>query len=488
MQRLTADDTEISTTKLTFRMDLWKIWPYEFLAVGISAISFACLVATLHSLDGRPQQEWSYHHVTRNTVIAAISTITRASLLGAVAVSLCQNKWTWFSTSHRRGRKLRELETFDSASRGVSGSLQLLGTIRHNHIASLGALVTILALGFDTFAQNILGLENRPAHHLGGLVGSIPRSEIYNASNAADSYRNYNPNFDLTAAISNGLLGGSIPIPSPDCFTGNCTWPVVPSLAMCGGCVNVTESLARDCSRKYCNYSLPDGTSMSGPKAGTSMADFGDVALPLFSVSSAPHGHVYRDVFGTTGRIYTARFSTINTWMSDITPEDNLLATECALWFCMRAYNTSIRSGLRDEKLISEWDIATPLNLTDIGYITFVGPRNFTNIPPEFNINDDMVFGTTYPAVNAINSSISRQIAGNVTWNGFHRVFGYSSANAQSLWNARKDLDAWTKNLAPAMTTVIRTNGTTVNPDESIGDTPARLHRWKHLFMFAGHG
>ncbi|OJD33824.1 arginase family protein [Diplodia corticola] len=409
LQPLTVDDTEVPTPTSRVYERMWSSWSYEFLAATLSLVSFSCLVTTLILFDDKPQREWSYHYVTRNAVIAAISTITRASLLGTVAVSLSQNKWTWFSTSPRHGRKLQELETFDNASRGAIGSLQLLGTVKHKHVASLGALVTVFALGLDTFSQNILGLRYDNVLHPGVLgVGAISRSEIYDASNSAPDGWVKGLNFDMKAAISKGPLGGNTPIPSPDCPTGNCTWPVVPGLAVCGG-----------------------------------------------------------NVPGEAGRIYISHFSIINSAFAEITPEDSLTATECALWFCLRAYNTSIRSGVEHETVESEWDVATPFYPLQYDWFDTRGRRNFTNIPSMSSITDDMVFGATHAVVHMMNVTVSGQITGNVTWGLHGGIFQYGSDNTQSLWNARKDLDSWTKNLALAMTNVIRTNGTNLTKSGS---------------------
>lgn len=456
--QLTTGTTE-DVSMIPVKVELGKVtsWSYEILVATVSAISFSCLIATLREFDGQLQNNWNYRYVTRNTVIATMSTITRASLLGTVAVSISQNKWTWFSASRRRCRKLQELEIFDNASRGVAGSFQLLGTVKHNHIASLGALVTVLALGFDAFAQNILGTQYHDIPHQSNLsVGHVPRSEIYNASNQIQDWINKDLNFDMKAAISNGILRSNTAIPLPACSTRNWTWPMVPSLAMCGGCSDVTKDLRINCTIPYmCSYSLPDGMELYGPKAGTSMLHLPDIGLPLFNISSTAAGHVYSDIPGKPGRIYTARFSAINTWISNGKTEDSLAATECALWFCMQSYKVSILSGNRTETV--EWDTATPF---DPGS---VGERNFAKIPPVFNISDDIVFGTTYEVVRSIEASISEQIAGNVTDSGLFGALNYSSDKVKSLWNARKDLDGWTKNLALAMTHVIRTNGTIKN-------------------------
>jgi len=106
-----------------------KGWSYEGLAILVSVTSFTGLVIALRGFDGKPQEDWKYTHVTRNTIIAAISTIAHTSLLAAVTISISQNKWTWISQQAGKARRLKDLKIFDDASRGVKGSLHLLAII-----------------------------------------------------------------------------------------------------------------------------------------------------------------------------------------------------------------------------------------------------------------------------------------------------------------------------------------------------------------------
>jgi hypothetical protein len=102
--------------------------------------------------------------------------------------------------------------------------------------------------------------------------------------------------FPIKAAIANGIYYTDIPDLTAYCQTGNCTWPRIPSLAMCGGCTNVTDALNKTCQAggpgyQACNYTLPSGTSFTyswidgrGPPSG----GFQDIFI-----SSATNGRVY---------------------------------------------------------------------------------------------------------------------------------------------------------------------------------------------------
>jgi hypothetical protein len=132
---------------------------FEIAALVLAFASFIALKLVLQQWDKRPQQQWSYNHLTLNGLVAILSTVTRASLLVPVAGAISQAKWTWFSAP--RGQTLESFEVIDQSSRGAWGSLRLLWHTRCYHLMSIGALITILALAFDTFSQQVITVDFR---------------------------------------------------------------------------------------------------------------------------------------------------------------------------------------------------------------------------------------------------------------------------------------------------------------------------------------
>lgn len=106
-------------------------WLFEILAALISIAAMLSLLAVLYSYNNTVVETLS-PGITLNGVVAILSTICRTALMIPVASCLSQGKWLWFSpsraTSH--GKRLQDLETFDSASRGSWGSLKLLWTLK----------------------------------------------------------------------------------------------------------------------------------------------------------------------------------------------------------------------------------------------------------------------------------------------------------------------------------------------------------------------
>lgn len=67
----------------------------------------------------------------------------------------------------------------------------------------------------------------------------------------------YTAPLQMKAAITNAILGGSAQQLSASCPTGNCTWPVTPSLAVCGACSQ--PPFQSSCDSRICNFTMPSG-------------------------------------------------------------------------------------------------------------------------------------------------------------------------------------------------------------------------------------
>ena len=108
-------------------------WAWEILAAVLSIISTIVLIVVLARNDGHPVQSLFLGgaQVTLNTIVAAISTIIRASLMVTVAGALNQSAWNWFSfpasmEGRPSGRPLKDLDTFGYAAFDSWSSLKLL--------------------------------------------------------------------------------------------------------------------------------------------------------------------------------------------------------------------------------------------------------------------------------------------------------------------------------------------------------------------------
>ena len=100
-------------------------WTLEVLSLASSAIWLTAIVVSLARHQGSPLPRWPLG-ITINAFVSVLSILIRVSLALPLAGAISQLKWTWF----QRGRILYDFQTFDDASRGPLGSLQLLGRTR----------------------------------------------------------------------------------------------------------------------------------------------------------------------------------------------------------------------------------------------------------------------------------------------------------------------------------------------------------------------
>lgn len=104
-------------------------WKWETGGIILSAALILALVIVLRCYEGNHEPAWD--HMSLNTLVAWMSTVTRACILFPVSQALGQLKWVWFATERR---PLEDLGSFDSASRGVLGSLALIYRVRARHV------------------------------------------------------------------------------------------------------------------------------------------------------------------------------------------------------------------------------------------------------------------------------------------------------------------------------------------------------------------
>ena len=150
-----------------------------------------------------------------------------------VAAALRQEKWLWFID---KPRPLTTVDAFEEASRGPYGSAMLILTRRGSIRALLAALVTVLALGFEPFLQQVLNTVVRETA-IPSETASIRTPLSYNETVSGNLGGS---GLSLNALI--GAFGGAAgAIPRPVCASGNCTWPLYNTLAMCTACEDMTS-------------------------------------------------------------------------------------------------------------------------------------------------------------------------------------------------------------------------------------------------------
>lgn len=110
--------------QLSWFRSFQKTWILELLGLLCSAAGLIAIAIILCKYDGKQRPTWS---ISLNAVVSILSAIVSIGALYSVTHAVNQLKWVWFS---EKERKLADIQVFDSASRGVLGSMALLLHLR----------------------------------------------------------------------------------------------------------------------------------------------------------------------------------------------------------------------------------------------------------------------------------------------------------------------------------------------------------------------
>ncbi|KAK3490058.1 hypothetical protein B0T13DRAFT_85344 [Neurospora crassa] len=383
-------------------------WFWEIAAMTLSCLSLALTLAILYFFDDKPLESWPLY-LSLGTIISTLAQISRTSLAFAITPCLGQAKWNWFS---QREDDVLVFRTFDEASRGPLGSLQLLWKLKYRHLASLGALVTVVMFGYDPFVQAIVDTSGNEVLLTGSSRAKIRTSTricVGEEQTTGKQITLTNKNgsmgpdtvvlqesaliadFGLTLAVYDGFVNKSSALTDPyqssfSCETGNCTFQIFDSLAVCSRCINVSDHIRREQVPKggttYTQYILPYGLEIlnwDGTKPPENVYTpptespihrrlYGDTNQPSATTSLSPNQTVIKVVANRSESISFANFTTTFVVFRIIqsTPEfvNNLspwnttfpLAMECGLSFCVNRYNASVSKGILHESVLDSWD------------------------------------------------------------------------------------------------------------------------------------
>ena len=151
-------------------------WWWEITGAVVSAVCMGLVLVILGKADGLALDGWRVP-IQPNSLISVFTTVGKSALMVSIAGCLSQLAWQHFAS---QPRSLDHIRVFDDASRGPWGAMELLVVIgRHGYLARLLAVATVLALGIEPFAQQILEFGNRDVEM------TIPGVEI----GIADTYR-----------------------------------------------------------------------------------------------------------------------------------------------------------------------------------------------------------------------------------------------------------------------------------------------------------
>lgn len=436
-------------------------WSIDTFAAFFALSSFSVLIVVLKHYEGNPPTTWPIGVLTLNGLVAILSTITRAALTALVSNSLSQSKWIRLASSRRR--RLRELDLYDQASWSVWGSFCYLCSTRGIHLASLAAVLTIVALAFDAFAQQVISYEThgaivRTTSQL--QLPTVPRAEIFTGTQQNSGARVVNAGLPMEAAWHAGLLTFNATDLLPACPTGNCTWPVVSSLAVCGECTDVssdldyTEDLTQSPYWAF-NFTLPDGTQLVNNQSPVTtyrlIADAANTSYPGLrykSIEQDPAGYLMLAHFEIISQRDTTKLE--HDWGLNET-----VAHECAMWFCIEAYNISMTNGQLNQTTIGQWSQIDPGSIPADGFDDYRFSSslfNFSAPPSEFNIPDGTTWGVGLHTLGDLKTYVDTFFPVSITQSDA----SFIPSLANGIWGSIGHIDQYISNFARTMTHAIR--------------------------------
>jgi len=249
--------------------------------------------------------------------------------------------------------------------------------------------------------------------------------------------------FAFRASIYNGMLSDSIVPITASCPTGNCTWPVTPSLAICGQCSPSTYEI--HCNNYSCNYTMPSGSIITLISPGTSEG-------PGFAVKSGTGGKYNSSLHD---KLYIANFDVVGASYMSLSQgfsNQTTTASECAMWLCVQAYNVSTRSNHQVQTTIQTFSSINSTPTDEIGLANFT----FPTLPAEMNATPNTNYSVSALGALGFQDTLSAMFNGTAS-------LDIESSSAESdavdaIWSASANLNPWIQRVALSMTNALRNN------------------------------
>ena len=345
-------------------------WFFEASAMIFSAVCLLTVAVMLCVYDGKAQPKMPYG-ITLNAIVSILATSSKSGLLCAVAGAIGQLKWCWF----KEDRKLQDLQSFDEASRGPGGSTTFL-LLGRPSLASIGALITILALVFDPFVQQVIQYPSNTRIHRNPSAVTGKASTFH-----------ANPfGVGFLGGLNMGLWSSASQFRRiPTCPSGSCHWPVFFTVEWCSKCVDATSyatiegicdpndmirSNSSECKvsfghRKKKSFLRYHRNRIHEPFTGAkevvwevNSTSLAAVRLPSAAFPLAPDFHFLdvRTPLLTLGYASLSPFSanaSVSLRDQELSKPKLHRAEECILTPCMRDYQVKVQDGVPRANVVS---------------------------------------------------------------------------------------------------------------------------------------
>ncbi|GME55774.1 hypothetical protein GTA08_BOTSDO13905 [Neofusicoccum parvum] len=467
--------------KWTHLIDRWNEWWVGEIIAAL--LSLGCLAVVIYILvdigsDGKRLSDWTLS-ISPNSMVSTFITASRFLMLFVVAECIGQLRWIYYQAGPR---PLDELEVFDSASRGAFGSVLFVLRMKARALmATLGALIVIVALAMDPFAQQILSFPSRPVSLNDGLNSAwLPAAQSWNNSEEV-LYST-----TMRKAIYGGLLDFETPVDF-GCLTGNCTWDAFASLGVCSSCEDLSDAVTPTCSSSsnegsegnstcseltytFAGYNLTlvlqNGSFVAPQEVGTpAAAGANDTDSKLYtlvkSVVGPAHPGGLKDprMFEFAVAQLLVDSTTGLTWDSEDLQSPQWNITACAVSWCAKVYeDVEVKNGALSNTT------PTNLNLTAVSNSTCwtdttcqeFAPTNTSALPA--NANTTFYVGIDNSSLsirNLMKFDYNVSVGANATDDAL--VTGAYNLATTMMWNT--NISASFAHIATSMTNFVRASG-----------------------------
>lgn len=236
----------------------------------------------------------------------------------------------------------------------------------------LGAVIVILALAVDPFAQQLIQLRQELRFVDDPNSNTLYRAERYSRGNEVvpsqndpdSSYSSLNADFAMQSAILYGLsqpISNVVQQSQYTCPSSNCSWEAFDSLAVCGACNNQASHVERLHSdelgeaRRFndvTTFQLPNGLTIDNLDNLNYTIALGleSVWMTTFGTSNPNDTNSFGDSDSLIWSMSIFKIHPNASNASAVWPDFAVEATECGIYYCVNSYKSSVQNAVLYEE------------------------------------------------------------------------------------------------------------------------------------------
>ncbi|KAK5200197.1 hypothetical protein LTR47_008631 [Exophiala xenobiotica] len=319
----------IRRTALPVTHNAW-LWELLSLVLAVASLVIVCVIlrtADHHPFHGLPLQ------IKLTTALSILANAIEALVAVPLAAGLGQIMWIRY---HQKHRALNDITMFDRASRGPLGEFSILFQRHKSMKAYFGAMVGLLTVGIGPFLQETIDYVNVDGK------ASLLRCESTSFLMGQGMYNTFHGIIESAKSPMGGIADQNLQELNTDCSTGKCTFPIFSSLGICSSCGNITGLLA-----ETCGTDADTGTICTATFKDDNTDIWIDNHTVMNSIGYEYNGIPRLDAYGDSG---IAAFRMLRYDYAHVAH-----ATECAFFYCVRAYQSAVQNVVLQQNVTTTW-------------------------------------------------------------------------------------------------------------------------------------